>query len=815
MNPLSPFAYHRRHKRRALTLAALICVATLGVCVMVRLLDFLFEQTEATERHLTRVSTVSSYRGTLDPGIAAQIRAHPDVARVIPKKDLSILVPLHTAGGFSVFGVPEADVAFLIETLDLRVKEGRLLQARGNEIVLSEEIAAALGLQVGDKIGRQIDEQWFNYIPTTMVLVGTLEAVPSELHPGPGVRLGLVSYEYLNSHEMHAFRTDSLIVVPQEGRKAEMDRFLETEIGSNLRYVSTYRLLMETVKPAVLVIRSVFGIMDVLVAFVIALAVGTINRIGSEQRVAEFGLLHAVGYSRQRLLRRLTLETVAVAGLGWLAGLALSWLLFAWLKFSLFAPALDLALGNLTPIWFAFLIPLAVIASTGWSTWRTLARLDAVAILDRGQLATEATGRRRAVKRSTQKSLSSWTFYRRHTRRGLMLVITIALMVVGVAFPAFLVAPMFDVTKALFRHFRDISVVLPRVGTTIDPGVMAQLRSQSAVARVVPAIQLDLVISVPPVNQDVVNLYGVTEDDLRALVRLYRLELVEGRLPEPHANEIVLSRGVALNRSLTVGDRVGQPVYEDDYALPTEMVVVGILEAVPPALLPSADAEASRAASLPSSGATGTEPKLDLHERDLWLGFAPYEYLSRHELYASQQIRAILIPVEGRKAEMDSWLEKSIVSEQTTIQTYDTWLKLNRDAVWMMSLVYAAIEGVVVLVAAVALAVLSYLFFSQRRGEFGTLHAIGHSRRWLVWRTVGETASVVVVAWLIGAAVCLAGLISMQVYLYAPKGMSISLFSPGLWIYTLPLPLAVVAVSTGLVVWMLSRLDPVSIIEGR
>jgi len=41
MNPLSPFTYYRRHKQSALLLVVLISLATLGVCVMVRLLDAL------------------------------------------------------------------------------------------------------------------------------------------------------------------------------------------------------------------------------------------------------------------------------------------------------------------------------------------------------------------------------------------------------------------------------------------------------------------------------------------------------------------------------------------------------------------------------------------------------------------------------------------------------------------------------------------------------------------------------------------------------------------------------------------------------
>jgi ABC-type antimicrobial peptide transport system permease subunit len=118
-------------------------------------------------------------------------------------------------------------------------------------------------------------------------------------------------------------------------------------------------------------------------------------------------------------------------------------------------------------------------------------------------------------------------------------------------------------------------------------------------------------------------------------------------------------------------------------------------------------------------------------------------------------------------------------------------------------------------VAAIALAVLSYTFFAQRREEFGILYAMGHSRAWLVLRTVGEATSVVAVAWLIGAAMCGIGLVYMQANVYAPKGLVLDVFNTAPWLFTLPMPLAVVAVSGGLVAWMLSRLDPVSVIEER
>ena len=787
MNPRSAFAYLCRHKRRALLLMALICLATLGVCIMVRLLDFLFEQVETTERYLTRVSVVRPLRGTLDPGVMAQIRVHPDVARVIPKNDLSIGVPLNTSGGFPVFGVSEADIEVLLDAFDLRLKQGRPLRARTNEILLSEEIAEILGLKLGDQIDRSMDERYFEYLPATMVLVGILESDPSS-RAESGIRLGLVSLEFLDSHEVYASRTPSLFILPQPGRKAAMDHFLENTIPSTLVVVSTHRQSQEAMESGMLIFRLIFGIVDVLVAVVIALVVGTINRIALSQRIREFGLLHAIGFSRQWLVRRLTLEMAVVAGAGWIAGLALSWLLFAWLKNDLFAPIFDMELWKLTPLWFSVPIPLVVIAFACWSIMRTLRRLDAVSIIDRGQLVMELGAPRRTKRSRTALSkarpLSSWTFYRRHVRRGLAIALTMALMIVGVAFPAFLFAPSIDINKILFEQFRYVSLVSPRTGNSIDPGVMSQLQTHPAVSRVVPMIELYISISLEPMFQGSTDVYGVAEDDLPALVQACDLRLVEGRFPAPRTNELLLTEAVAMNRGLGVGDQVGRPIYDYDYGIPTEMVVVGILRRNPQA-------------------------------KDMWLGFASYEYLSSHEIYASRPVQAFILPAEGREAELDAWLEGYVASEQTSVQTYGIWLESQREMTRMVLLVFGAIEGVVAAVAAIALAILSYFFFNQRRREFGTLHALGRSRRWLVLRTMGEAATVIALAWLIGAVVCLAGLVYMRTILYSPYGLDLNLLNPAPWLFTLPMPLAVTAVSVGLVVWMLYRLDPVTIIERR
>jgi cell division protein FtsX len=689
-------------------------------------------------------------------------------------------------GEHHLFGVSQADMLTLMATTDLRLKNGRLPQPRTNELVLTEEVAAAIGLQLGDQLDNTLGrdssgESWYEAIPSPLVLVGILEGSGSE----PAVRLGFVSYEYVSSHEaFSAPWSPGLVVVAQPGRKAEVDQFLEAEIASGQTNVMTHHLLAERSAGLSATFYLTFGLVDLVVAVVIALVVGAIHQISQARRLEEFGVLNALGHSKSRLIRRATLEAVAMAGLGWVLGLVLAWLLFALLKSAFYVPrGMPLNLATLTPVWFSLPIPLATVAIVALSTRRTFARLDAVAIVERGQLSMEA-GKQRKATRSAVKPLSPTTFYQRHRRRALLLVAALALMILGVSFPAFLFAPVGDAMKPFAEPLRYVGILTPRSGATVDPGVVAQVRAHPTIARVIPAMALPLRVAIPPIGWEA-NFYGVSLDDMQTLVDLLDMQVKEGRLPQPRTNEIALSEAIVQNRGWQLGDTIGAPVERRDRGIPTELVIVGILA-------PQAE-----------------------RQSDPWLGFASYEYLSSHEQYASSPVHLITIPAEGQKAEMDAWLRETVHNDRVEVYTYKWMLGNYRMLTWLSLAVFGVVEGIVAVVAALALAVLSYTFFVQRREEFGILHAIGRSRSWLVRRTARETLSTVGVAWLLSAVVCGLGLAFVQAAVYAPRGLEINILSPAPWLFTLPLPLAVIAVSSGLVSRMLRKLDPVAVVERR
>ena len=593
MNPLSPVTFHLRHKRNTLLLMTLVCLATVGLYLMVSVLDSIPMRAQFT--YLAKVSRVYPAGGdVLEPGVVSQIETHSDVARVIPDNGLWISPPaLIGSDSLRLIGVSQEDTQYLMAHCGVRLKEGRMFEPRTNEIVLSEEVVRALGLGIGDEIERSVNDMYYARVPTPLVLVGILEGDPT-VNPGPSVRVGFASYEYLEAHELFAPRPVNLLVAAREGRKDVVDEFLETTVVLRARK------------------RRLFG-----------------------------------------------------------------------------------------------------------------------------------------------RSLSWW--------RGREM-------------------------KPDYGYLRYVGEVAPGMGGGVDPGVVAQVRSQPAVARVIQTMPLWVQILVPPGGGSEVSIYGVSEDDLPVSMDLFDVQLVERRLPRPRSDEIVISRVTALNRGLHVGDTIGRPVQErngednpmivDD--IPTEMVIVGLLS-----------------------------------RDDLWLGFTSLEYLQSHELTASRSPRLLVVPAAERKGELDAWLEESVASAQTRVYTYDAERREFEEIMRLVMLLFVAVESIIAVVAAVALAALNYIFFAQRREEFGILHAIGRSRPWLVFRTVKETGSAVGLAWLVGAAICMLGLIGFQAFVYTPRGLNLDFFSFAPWLFTVPIPLAVIIVGAGTIARTLRRLDPVAVIEMR
>ncbi|MBN1954462.1 MAG: ABC transporter permease [Anaerolineae bacterium] len=788
MNPLSAVCYYRRHKRQAVMLTALLALAVVGLYLVLGvLLETFITPLYTVNRYLSRFSLVQPDMGALDPAVAARIGANPDVAVVLPQNHVEIAVP--NAGGvdtpFRLIGLQEADMDAVLTQSGVRLVEGQLPQPGANGLALSRELATALDLGIGDTLKRTENNTGYANIASPLEVVGILSG---------DVRLGIVSYEYLDSQEGYrGIARYGVLVIARPGREAAVDDLLRQTVRSPRVEVATYHLLREYLAESRAVLYKVGIPLVLLVTAAITMVVGAINRLAFMQRLTELGTLHAVGHGKGWLARRLTLETAGLALAGGALGIALAMGIMALLNAAVYAPK-GFAYNpfQMTALPFVAPIPLAVIGFTLFTAVRALGRMDAVAIVERGALSLEEKQTRpaaRARAMSLPHPLAATTFYRRHKGQAAVLIGATALMIVSASLFVFGLESFDDARQPLLNHLRQVSVAAAN-GLTLEPGTVELVRAHPAVERVIPAMLFSpLGIYVPPIAPTYpVEAYGVTAEDMAYLVELYGLRLREGHLPRPNSNELAIPWTVAQNRGLQVGDVIGNrdhPVHADAPTLPTELVVSGIL----------AQAE-------------------DFAD-DNWLSFMSLEFAESHPDAWKVNLSLVVAPKAGQKEALDAWLESEIAGEGRLVFTYGNQRAQFQSQASSLLLSLSLVESIIAVVAAVALAGLNYIFVMQRRAELGVSSALGLSRLQLVGRIVRETLFTSGAAWLAAVLGGAAILVVMQYGLFVPAGVRFNLFNPVPWLYTLPVPAAVLAVSAGAVGRALSRLDAVALIEGR
>ena len=299
MNPLSAWTYVRRHRQRSALLCGLIGLVTLGLYLVITLvLITVLGPIQPEYTYLQKVSLVQPRTGNeLDPAILAQIRAHPSVERVMPTTSLPIAInTLIGNDTFDLLAVRDADIAPLLAKSGVTISAGRSIRPRSSEVMLSVELARNLGLQVGDQIGGAVNTSNYSFLREPLTVVGLLTGE---------TRLGLISYEYVSSHELYrAQATYGVLVTAKPGQATVLDDFLVNTIGSPSTEVYTLRRFLAQRSATIRALIAVFGPIALVITVVLTVVTAVIKQLELARRLAEFGTFAVIGYSKNGAIGR-------------------------------------------------------------------------------------------------------------------------------------------------------------------------------------------------------------------------------------------------------------------------------------------------------------------------------------------------------------------------------------------------------------------------------------------------------------------------------------------------------------------------------
>jgi hypothetical protein len=336
-------------------------------------------------------ATIDQFKGALDrltsslgaiqapqPGLdklVADSERIPGVAFV--KRDAYSNLDINLLAGnaqFDLYGFDPPGMEQLLSLYGDRIVAGRLPAANANEVAVSEEIARSRHVWVGGKVGNALDE--LDRLPDTFTVVGIIQ--------GP-TRLGVIPLDYMTEHYLFERRYQGLVVVPQPGHEQAVHDQLQKLVAGSAFRLFDWAYIKSKIDSLIANLDAINTFLILLVTIVLSLVVGLLNNLFFRQRMNEFGLLAAVGYSRWSLIVRVAWESLGVTLAAWLIGVGLGVAVLSWFNLTFIVPhglLMNIFDWNVLAL-HTLPIPLMVFAfGMGTVAWQLL-RLDPISIIER------------------------------------------------------------------------------------------------------------------------------------------------------------------------------------------------------------------------------------------------------------------------------------------------------------------------------------------------------------------------------------------------------------------------------------------------
>lgn len=387
--------------------------------------------------------------------------------------------------------------------------------------------------------------------------------------------------------------------------------------------------------------------------------------------------------------------------------------------------------------------------------------------------------------RARARGLAPWTFLVRNVAKTGPLVGVIVLAVLLI----YGIVSMMNSIPLSIRTIYEYSRLSLGVTPRGDPEMTPKLRQRIIEAAPVP---LERVMTVRVTSAEVRSIVGpwpfpavgMKPDDMTYYLQRVGSRGIRGRLPMAGQPEALISEPVARNLGLKIGSPLLSPDQQEAYS-PYSVRVVGIADT----------------------------PR--------WVMLTSFEYLSANH-FPPVDVLMVTARNSEDQEKLDAWAFDDLAGEwarQTGARAQVfIYRELESDTDDQFRILYTILNiviGTLVLVITVMMAMLMNIYQSQRVQEFGLLQALGYSKDRIMARVRNETLIVVAGGWLVGLAIAYGLLKVVEATLMYPRAFAIDTFDLSVVRYTIPVPLAILAVSW-LGVWLRFRtFDPVGVVERR
>jgi len=376
LKPLAPSTYLIRNTGKTIPLVGVIVLAVTLVSGIIAMIDSIPYSIRTVYRYAKEETGITP-RGdpTLLPQILADIRKHAPVPLeriVVCRATGSIVKSIVGKWPFLVLGLKQDDMRYYAEREGATSVLGRYPAVGKPEALISAPVAKNLDLKLGSVVLKPDDID--NYAPVPVKVVGIAQTD----------RWFMVDSVEFQRDNYFPPINDAMIFARTSADQEKLDHWTVNRFKGKRPVVFAYYQIEKNTKEMFATLYAILNVVISALALVITFMMGMLMNIYQSQRLVEFGLLQAIGYTKKQILRRVLSESVAVIALGWILGLGLTYALLHLAKSVLMEPrAYSLDVLDRQAYLYTVPIPLCILVVATLTVVLRFRRFDPVSVVER------------------------------------------------------------------------------------------------------------------------------------------------------------------------------------------------------------------------------------------------------------------------------------------------------------------------------------------------------------------------------------------------------------------------------------------------
>jgi putative ABC transport system permease protein/lipoprotein-releasing system permease protein len=273
---------------------------------------------------------------------------------------------------FILYGFKPEDAKYAVRKMRLGRIVGRLPADGAAEAAITEPLARNLGVRIGSDLLSPKDDR--NYSPHAVKVVGIF---PSQEW------FAFSSYEYVAANHFPPIDVLMLFAKDQAAQR-RLDAWTEKSLKGTRALTFTYPTIERDTRETFHILFKILNLVIGLLVLVITIMMGMLINIFLSQRISEFGLLQALGFSRRYLVKRAFSEAVLFVIGGWLLGVLAVFGLLSLVRSLLMYPrAYALDPYDSLAYSYTLAVPVVILAGAALTVWSRFRKFDPIAVVER------------------------------------------------------------------------------------------------------------------------------------------------------------------------------------------------------------------------------------------------------------------------------------------------------------------------------------------------------------------------------------------------------------------------------------------------